>query len=84
MISSGALPNVTFSRPAIPGPDRVESASVASLIRAAAGITASAEAKNTSTGGPPSSFRRSAAGANTLRYMTGRRPVSLKRCLRPL
>ena len=40
MISSGALPNVTFSRPPIPGPVRAAIASVASPMTAAQGITA--------------------------------------------
>ena len=40
MISSGALPNVTFSRPPMPGPVRAAIASVASPITAAQGITA--------------------------------------------
>jgi hypothetical protein len=50
MISSGALPKVTFSRPPIPGPVRAAIASVASPITAAQGITPSAAALNTSTG----------------------------------
>jgi hypothetical protein len=50
MISSGALPKVTFRRPPIPGPVRAAIASVASPITAAQGITASAAAANTSTG----------------------------------
>ena len=48
MISSGALPKVTFSRPPIPGPDRAASSSVARPISAAVGMIPSAEAKNTS------------------------------------
>ena len=50
MISSGALPNVTFRRPPIPGPVRAAIASVASPITAAQGITPSAAAPNTITG----------------------------------
>ena len=40
MISSGALPKVTFSRPPMPGPVRAAIASVASPITAAQGMTA--------------------------------------------
>ena len=49
MISSGALPNVTFSRPPIPGPERAASSSVARPISAAVGMTPSAEAKKMTT-----------------------------------
>ena len=51
MISSGALPNVTFSRPPIPGPERAARASVASLISWAVGTIPSAAAKNTAVSG---------------------------------
>ena len=51
MISSGALPNVTFSNPATPGPECSASCSVASPISAAAGTTASAETANTLAAG---------------------------------
>ena len=44
MISSGALPKVTFRRPPIPGPVRAAIASVDSPITAAHGITARAAA----------------------------------------
>jgi hypothetical protein len=47
MISSGALPNVTFRNPPIPGPDRAANSSVARPINAAVGITPNAEARNT-------------------------------------
>ena len=50
MISSGALPKVTFRRPPMPGPVRAAIASVASPITAAQGITPSAAAPNTITG----------------------------------
>ena len=50
MISSGALPNVTFSRPPMPGPERAASSSVARPISAAVGITPSAELKKITTG----------------------------------
>ena len=43
MISSGALPKVTLSRPPMPGPERLASSSVALPISAAVGITPSAE-----------------------------------------
>lgn len=49
MMSSGALPNVTFSRPPIPGPVRAASSSVARPIRAAVGMTPSAEVKKIAT-----------------------------------
>ena len=45
MISSGALPNVTFRSPPIPGPERSASSSVARPISAAVGTTPSAEEK---------------------------------------
>ena len=38
MISSGALPKVTFRRPPIPGPERAASSSVARPISAAVGM----------------------------------------------
>ena len=50
MISSGALPKVTFTSPPIPGPERAASSSVAWLISAATGTIASAEVENTSAG----------------------------------
>ena len=50
MISSGALPNVTFSRPPMPGPARCASSSVARPISAAVGTTPSAEEKKTMIG----------------------------------
>ena len=48
MISSGALPKVTLSRPPITLPERSASSSVARPIMAAGGISASAERKKTS------------------------------------
>jgi hypothetical protein len=45
MISSGALPNVTFKKPPMPGPERVASSSVARPISAAVGITPAADVK---------------------------------------
>src|SRR3954469_9246086 len=45
MISSGALPNVTLSRPPMPGPDRAANSSVARPIHAAVGMTPIADTK---------------------------------------
>ncbi len=42
MISSGALPKVTFESPPIPGPDRAASSSVARPMSAAVGMIPSA------------------------------------------
>ena len=47
MISSGALPKVTLSRPPIPGPERAASSSVASPISAAVGTIPIAAAPKT-------------------------------------
>ena len=47
MISSGALPKVTLSRPPTTLPERSASSSVARPIIAAGGISASAETKKT-------------------------------------
>ena len=63
MISSGALPNVTFSRPPMPGPARCASSSVARPISAAVGTTPSAEAKKTRIG---SAWARSRTTAMTM------------------
>ena len=49
MISSGALPKVTFRSPPIPGPDRAASSSVARPISAAVGMIPSAEQTKIST-----------------------------------
>ena len=67
MISSGALPKVTFSSPPMPGPVRAAIASVASPITAAHGITPSAAAPNTSTGSAWASSSAIAAGMKTPR-----------------
>ena len=62
-MSSGALPNVTFSRPPMPGPERAASSSVARPISAAVGMTPSAEAKKITTGARVRELeRRSRAG----------------------
>ena len=62
MISSGALPNVTFRRPPIPGPARVASCSVASLISAAVGTTPIADAKKISGADASASLSPTAIG----------------------
>jgi hypothetical protein len=62
MISSGALPKVTFSRPPMPGPVFAAIASVASPITAAQGITASAATPNTTTGPACASSKTTATG----------------------
>jgi hypothetical protein len=62
MISSGALPNVTFSRPPIPGPDRDASSSVARPIRAAVGTMPRAAVKKITAAGACKSSSASAAG----------------------
>jgi len=67
MISSGALPNVTFSRPPMPGPLRAASCSVASPINAAVGITAIAAAKKMTGADAPTASRTIAIGMNAVR-----------------
>ena len=47
MISSGAFPNVTLSRPPMPGPERAASSSVEVPISAAVGMIPSAAVKKT-------------------------------------
>ena len=64
MISSGALPNVTFSRPPIPGPLRAASSSVARPISAAVGMTPSALVTNRTTASACSRSSTIAAGMN--------------------
>jgi hypothetical protein len=64
MISSGALPKVTFSSPPMPGPVRAAIASVASPITAAQGITASAAAEKISTELASASSSTTATGMN--------------------
>ncbi len=69
MISSGALPNVTFSRPPMPGPARAASSSVALPISAAVGITPSVEVKNVGTAPTCANSNTTAIGMNgTSRY----------------
>src|SRR3954451_21110943 len=68
-MSSGALPNVTFSRPPIPGPARAASSSVARPMSAAVGITPSVDAKNVGTAPTCVNSRIRAMGMNgTSRY----------------
>jgi hypothetical protein len=62
MISSGALPNVTFMKPPIPGPVLAAMCSVASPITAAVGITPSAAAQKISTGDACASSSATATG----------------------
>ncbi len=69
MMSSGALPNVTFRNPPIPGPERAASSSVARPINAAVGITPSADARNTHVGAACTSSSTTATGiSGTSRY----------------
>ena len=62
MISSGALPKVTLSRPPIPGPERAASSSVARPISAAVGMIPSAEAAKTTVAEAPASSSATATG----------------------
>src|SRR4051794_13699907 len=69
MMSSGALPNVTLSRPPIPGPERAASSSVARPMSAAVGITPAADAKKISVGLACATSSTTAIGMNgTRRY----------------
>ena len=71
MISSGALPKVTFTSPPTPGPALAESCSVASPISAAIGTIASAEAANTTEESTSAKCRAAATGTKTPRTNTG-------------
>ncbi len=62
MISSGALPKVTFRKPPMPGPVLAAMCSVASPITAAVGITPSAAAPKISTGAAWASSSATATG----------------------
>ena len=62
MISSGALPKVTLSRPPIPGPERAASSSVARPISAAVGMIPSADAAKTTPAEAWASSSTTAAG----------------------
>ena len=69
MINSGAFPNVTFRNPPMPGPERAASSSVARPMRAAVGITPSADAAKISTGSAWMNSSRMATGiSGTSRY----------------
>ena len=82
MISSGALPNVTFRNPPIPGPDRAASSSVARPISAAVGTTPSAEARNTQVGEACSNSSPTATGiSGTSRY--GQPSPVIRKCRPP-
>jgi hypothetical protein len=62
MISSGALPKVTLRKPPIPGPERIASCSVAWPMRAAVGITPSAEQTKITVASACASSRAMAMG----------------------
>ena len=64
MISSGALPNVTFRKPPMPGPARCASSSVARPISAAVGITPAAAAEKISTASACANSSTIAIGMN--------------------
>ena len=64
MTSSGKLPNVTFSRPPMPGPVRAASSSVARPMSAAVGITPSAAAPKMIVGAGVASSSATAIGMN--------------------
>ena len=64
MISSGALPKVTFSRPPMPGPERSASSSVARPISAAVGMIPIAATKKITVGEAPITSKRIASGMN--------------------
>ena len=69
MINSGAFPNVTFSNPPMPGPERAASSSVARPMSAAVGMTPSADAAKIGTGSAWTSSSRIATGiSGTSRY----------------
>ena len=69
MIISGALPNVTFSRPPMPGPERCASSSVARPMSAAVGTTPAAAAPKMIAASAWLSSSRIAIGMNgTSRY----------------
>ncbi len=62
MISSGALPKVTLSRPPMPGPERAASSSVARPISAAVGTIPSAEVAKTAPAAAPATSSTTASG----------------------
>ena len=79
MISSGALPNVTFSRPPMPGPDRAASSSVARPISAAVGMTPAAETAKITIASACASSRTTASGMNGTRMYGHPSPLNRKR-----
>src|SRR4051812_17525293 len=85
MMSSGALPKVTLSRPPMPGPLRAASSSVARPISAAVGMTPSAEVAKISVGLACATSSTTAIGMNgTRRYghpwLEVRKPRLIGRC----
>ncbi len=64
MISSGALPKVTLSRPPMPGPERAASSSVARPISAAVGMMPSAATPKISPAGALTISSSTAIGMN--------------------
>ena len=69
MISSGALPNVTFRKPPMPGPERCASSSVARPMSAAVGMTPAAAAPKISAASAWPNSSTTAIGMNgTSRY----------------
>ena len=79
MISSGALPNVTLSRPPMPGPERCASSSVALPISAAVGMTPSADDVKTSAAPAWARSRAMAIGMNGTRRYGHPSPLIRKR-----
>jgi hypothetical protein len=83
MMISGALPNVTFSRPPIPGPERAASSSVERPISAAVGITPRAEAEKIRAALAPAMSSAIAIGMNGTSKYGQPSPVSRRRTLKP-
>ncbi len=76
MISSGALPKVTFRRPPIPGPERAASSCVAWLMSAAVGMIPSAETTKTTASSAPARSSTIAIGMNGVsRYGQPSEPI---------
>ena len=64
MMSSGALPKVTFSKPPMPGPERAANSSVARHMSAAVGMIPSAAAKKINVAEAPASSSAIATAMN--------------------
>ncbi len=79
MMISGALPNVTFSRPPTPGPERAASSSVARPISAAVGITPVADVKKIAAAPAPATSSATAIGMHGTRRYGQPSPLSRKR-----